>query len=229
MMDIKENWRYWAFVFTIFGCVQYIVLTVLGMLFYPGGTYTDESTTGYSFFENYFSDIGRTVSHSNDPNTLGWLLFTIAMFVGGLAICAFFLAFYNFFQGTPRTKNVTLIGTIFGILAAIGFMGIGFVPADINVGVHRLFMYASFGCVLVVSLLFTLAMFWHEDYPRIYTYFYLIFTICAAFYMVLLFAGPSRESVEGLAIQAGGQKIIVYAMILNFLIQGYGAWNLERK
>ena len=182
-----------------------------------------------SFFENYFSDIGRTISHSNEPNTIGWFLFTVAMLVGGLAICAFFLAFYNFFQDTPKTKNLALIGTIVGILAAIGFMGVGFVPADIDVGLHRLFMYVSFGCVLVVSLLFTLSMFWHEDYPKVYTYIYLIFTICAALYMVLLFAGPSRESVEGLAIQAGGQKIIVYAMILNFLIQGIGAWNLVKK
>lgn len=228
-MNFKENWRYWAFVFTIFGCIQYIVLTVIGMLVYPGGTYTDETTVGYSFFENYFSDIGRTIAHSNDPNTLGWILFTTAMFVGGLAIGAFFLAFYNFFQENPRTKNLALIGTIVGILAGVSFMGVGFLPADLNVDLHRIFMYAAFGCVLVVSILYTLSMFWHEDYSKMYTYLFLIFTICAALYMILLFAGPSRESVEGLAIQAGGQKLIVYFMVINFLIQGYGAWNLEKK
>jgi hypothetical protein len=226
-MDYKK-WQERAFVFTLVGCVQYVILTVLGMLVYTGGTYTDSNSVGYNFFENYFSDIGRTVSHSGTSNTLGFVLFVVAMTVGGIAIVAFFWATIGQFQEPPLLKAMSIVGSVIGGFAGIAFIVVALVPADIDIGMHRLFMYISFGSILASAFIYTIAMISRDKYRNNYQLTYVLFTAAAALYMLLLFFGPDRESVEGLVIQAAGQKIIVYAMIVNFFIQAYGARLLAK-
>ena len=43
------------------------------MVFYAGGTYNDPTIPGYSFFANFISDIGRTISHSGESNFIAFL------------------------------------------------------------------------------------------------------------------------------------------------------------
>ena len=66
-MDYR-NWKSWAYILMIVGSIQFIILTFIAMIFYEGGTYIDSSTTGYLFWHNYFSDLGRTVAHSGISN-----------------------------------------------------------------------------------------------------------------------------------------------------------------
>jgi hypothetical protein len=198
------------------------------MLFYTGGTYTNPNSVGYNFFENYFSDIGRTVSHSGETNTLGFIFFVVAMTVGGLAIVGFFWATISQFQEPPLLKRLSIVGSILGGFAGIAFIFVALVPADIDIGTHRLFMYVSFGSILASAFIYTITMISRDKYRNNYQISYILFTAAAALYMLLLFFGPDRESAEGLVIQAAGQKIIVYAMILNFFIQTYGARLLAK-
>ena len=41
----------------------FVVLNIIAMLSYPGGTFLDDATTGYSFTRNFLSDLGRTLSY----------------------------------------------------------------------------------------------------------------------------------------------------------------------
>jgi hypothetical protein len=43
-----------------------------------------------------------------------------------------------------------------------------------------------------------------------------------AAYLYLLFAGPSLQTQNGLALQVGAQKIITYVSILNLAVQAVG-------
>ena len=51
--------------------ILFFILSSLAMLAYPGGTATDTTRPGYSFLTNFFSDLGRTRSLSNQPNPVG--------------------------------------------------------------------------------------------------------------------------------------------------------------
>ena len=83
-MITKNNRKKTAYVLIIFGNVQFIILTIIAMFFYKGGTYIDNSTQGYLFWYNYFSDLGRTVAHSGTQNMISWIIFTVALSLWGI-------------------------------------------------------------------------------------------------------------------------------------------------
>src|SRR4030065_92850 len=87
------------FTLVIAGCLLFVALTALAMLFYPGGTQTDPAAPGYSFFHNFFSELGLARSHAGGPNTISAALFTAALTMAGGGLVLFFLAFPQFFMG----------------------------------------------------------------------------------------------------------------------------------
>src|ERR1700682_941228 len=93
-------WRKTAFQIVIAACITFVVVTLLAMFTYAGGTFANSQNAGYSFFTNFFSDLGRTVSYNNQPNPISHTLFTFALTFAGLALAIFFIAFTQFFT-TP--------------------------------------------------------------------------------------------------------------------------------
>ena len=45
------------------------------MLSYPGGTIHNQSTAGYSFTSNFFSDMGAYEARNGEPNYLSMIFF----------------------------------------------------------------------------------------------------------------------------------------------------------
>ena len=48
----------------LFGPIQFIVLSTVAMFYYGGGTAWNHDALGYTFWQNFLSDLGRTVSYS---------------------------------------------------------------------------------------------------------------------------------------------------------------------
>ena len=57
------------------GAVLFIVLTTVAMFCYAGGTLDDPQHSGYSFFNNVFSDLGRSHTFAGRPNHVSQILF----------------------------------------------------------------------------------------------------------------------------------------------------------
>jgi hypothetical protein len=218
-----KNWRQYIFLTAMVGCVQFVVLTFIAMLFYPGGTHDDPTTSGYSFFRNFFSDLGLTVPLSGETNTISFFLFTMALTLSGLALIIFFLASPDLFKNTSG-RIPSLLGSIVGVFSGLFYIGIAFTPADLHREWHGNFVLLAFSSFFIVVIFYTIAIFLNKGYPNRYAYVYLFFTVLLTVYLWLLFAGPND-----IRIQATGQKIIVYAMIICMFIQSYGAWNIEKS
>ena len=92
------NWKRWAYILSMVGCAQFIFFTFLGMIFYAGGTYKDPSIEGYSFFMNFFSDIGRTVAHSDESNLPAFVFFSLAFFFSRDLLSTDIFSFSKLFQ-----------------------------------------------------------------------------------------------------------------------------------
>jgi len=210
------------------GCVQFIVLTTVAMFLYPGGTHADNTTASYSFWNNFFSDLGRTAAHSVVSNTASMVLFVIALSLGGVALLLFFVAVPHHFRQTSMIRRLSTVGSIVGVVSAVSYIGIAAVPADVNQTLHRLFVDVAFSSFLLVVVCYSIAVFRNRDYPNAYAFVYLCFAVILAVYLWLLFAGPNPETDSGMRIQATGQKIVVYAVILCMFIQSYGAFQIER-
>ena len=225
------NYKYWKknlYILQMAGCAQFILFTFIGMLFYAGGTSLDPTRPGYSFFQNFFSEIGLTVAHSGESNIIAFILFSLAFFLVGITLIPSFIAFPFFFKETKIEKWLTATGSFLGLFTSFCFIGITFAPADINIAAHAWFVQMGFTSGFVVSLLYSTAIFLNKTYPKKYSYNFMVFTAFLSSYLILMLMGTDIETIEGLTIQATGQKIILYTFAICLFIHGYGAWKQEK-
>jgi hypothetical membrane protein len=209
------------------GCVQFVVLTVIAMLVYPGGTAADPSARGYAFFTNFFSDLGRTEARSGAPNTVSAILFFLALTLAGLGLVVFFAATVRFFRQVRFARILTWLGSGFGVVSGLAFAGIACTPANLYLKAHGTFVEVAFLAFFIAVLFYIPAILLTRTYPNRYALAYALFGGLLAAYLWLLFFGPRLDSPQGLLIQATGQKIIVYTAIFSILFQAAGARRLE--
>ncbi len=205
------------------GCGLFVLLTLAAMLAYPGGTVADPATKGYSFFRNFFSDLGRTVSPLGEPNTLSFLLFVVALTLAGLSLVLFSLVMPSLFRQPRSARALSLGGSLCGVVAGLSFVGVALAPANLLLPAHVIFVQVAFLSFLLAALGFSGAILLTRDYPRRYLAVFVAFALLLAGYLWLLFFGPALDSPQGLLIQATGQKVVVYAAILTAGIQALGA------
>ena len=223
MTPKSRFWRQDVFTLTMFGCILFVVLTVVAMLFYPGGTLVDPTTSGYSFLTNYFSDLGLTWTHARLRNTVSAILFVTALVSAAVALVLSFLAFPQFFSHSRSGKFLSGMGSIFGAITGVCFIGVAFTPANLYLGTHLAIMMWAFRTFSVAVICYTIVIFCERDYPNRFGFVFVAFAALLVLYVLLLAVGPPYDSPEGIVIQAVGQKIIVYASVISILIQAFGA------
>lgn len=207
----------------IAGCITFVVVTLIAMFTYTGGTFENPQNPGYSFFTNFFSDLGRTVSYSDRPNPVSYYLFAFALTFAGLALGIFFVAFTQFFSTPLWSRCVSTLGSLFGIASGICFIGVALTPADLARVAHGQFVLWAFGLFPLAALCYIPVILRHEVHPDRYAYSFIAFTVLLIVYFLLIRFGPSSDTPGGLFIQATGQKIIVYSSIVSIWYQSHGA------
>jgi hypothetical protein len=223
------NWRRWAFVLVVVGCVQWVVLTTVAMFYYLGGTLSNHDTVGYSFWNNFFSDLGRRVSLSGDPNIISRSLFAIGYWFLGLLLCLFFAALPCLFAGAKSARRLAIIGSIFGIIGAVSFGIVSVIPWDTHQLAHEIFAVIVRVAFITAAALYSVAILRNELYPKAYAYAFLAFAVIWLVYLILPLAGPSMETAWGNKVQATAQKIAVYAFMICMFIQAYGALRVHKR
>lgn len=225
-MKSKQISRFWqrdVYNLVILGSALFIVLTLIAMFTFPGGTRVDPGVRGYSFFRNFFSELGFLHTRSGTPNLVSAALFFTGLFAAGIGLVLFCLAFPQFFTSTKTARVFSLLGSFFGILSGLCFIGVAFTPADIQRGWHIFFVLWAFRLFPVAVFCYVFAIFFQPGYPKRYAWLFIGFGLLLVAYILLLEKGPKPSTVNGLIIQVTGQKIIAYASIFSILIQSLGA------
>ena len=227
MIELK-NWRELSYKFLIFGMGQYIVLTSIAMVFYSGGTLVDPLSYGYNFWGNLFSDLGRIIALSGEPNTVSFIIFTITALVFAFSFIPFTLALPKLFESKKTQYKLILIGTGVGLVTITSLLGTILTPWDLYYNLHLIFsnLFNIFGSL--VLLFYALAILYNDDYPNFYAYIYVLILGFGVIYTITLSFLPKVVSVEIITIQATLQKISQYSFILCFIIQAYGALNRKK-
>ena len=208
----------------IIGSVIYLILIFLAMLFYTGGTRDYPSIPGYSFWANTLSDSGRTVAYSGIPNTISLVIFSTALIIYAIAFIPFYLKISHLFNEGKSEKIFSMFGTVLGIITSISLIGIAFTPADILIAPHMIFVYIGYVSIFFNAICYSIAMYMHENFPKIYAILMIIF---ALLFFITLITG-----IIGLAgdrnLMVVGQKIGRFASIGTYLILAYGIWKFEK-
>ena len=218
-------WQKHVYRLVFVGCGLFVLLTIIAMFTYPGGTFTDGTTVGYNFFYNFFSDLGRVTAPNGEPNIVSMILFSTALTLAGIGLVLFFIAFRNFFILDRTGKWVSLIGSIMGVATGLCFVLIAFAPYDLFFDIHYQSVFWAFRTFLVAVGIYAYVIFRQNNHPRKYGWIFIVFTLFLAGYIGLLEFGPEATTTSGLVIQATGQKIIVYVSIISVMAQSWAAFH----
>lgn len=197
-------------------CALFVAFTTLAMALYPGGAGPIRFTHGYLFFVNTFSDLGQIHTQSGASNYPSMLLFTTAMVTVGLGLGAFFVAFARFFHAhSPAlwARRANLSATLVGVVAALGFVGVGLTPHDRFFLQHQAVTQWTFRLLLVAMILEMVALRLERRMPVSLLRVNTAFVIVLAGYLMVMFFGPSPANLIGTEVHAVSQKLIVYTSI----------------
>ena len=187
---------------------------VIGFIKYPGSTYLDNSTIGYYFFKNFLSDLGRTVTFNGVTNFYSSFFFNNALCIAGLLFSVFYYFLPKFFQQENFFK-ISIIGSTFGILSCLCFIGTGLTPADLNLDAHIFFSNYLFYLSFPATLIYSYVIIRSHKINTLYGIGYFAFAISLVSYIFILEFGPApKESHFGLVFQATSQKIITICFVL---------------
>ncbi len=216
----------------LIGLLFYLLIT-LSMLLYPGGTKANPNTQGYSFFTNFLSDLGQTVSLSGQSNIPSMVLFCSAMVLAGIATVLFSLAFTQLFTLSPLTRWFSRWGALCGLIAGICLVGVGVVPENLASGLHNFFIYAALLIFVAAYLFFFLAVVRTKGLPKRISWVYIALGIVLIVYTSIsvwvTFFGPAPGTPVWVVIQATGQKVIVYIALLALLVESLLLPEVLRK
>ena len=212
----------------LIGFALYGILNVLAMIFYPGGTLSDAEKSGYSFLENFFSDLGMVRTHAGEPNALSASLFASALVLVGLVLMLFFLLLYTYFPEPSRAKNLSKAGTIAGVISGISCIGIALTPWDRFLEMHMIFAYCLSLSFLAVALLYSAAILRNPAYSNAYAILFIAYFAVLLMFVVLMVLGPDPESAAGERVLATGQKVCIYSGMMCIALQVVGAYVFNR-
>ena len=206
----------------VIGLLFYLLLT-LSMLLYPGGTKADPHTQGYSFFTNFLSDLGHTMTSTGQSNIASMVLFIIALILGAIATGLFSLAFTQLFTLSPLTIWFSRLGALCGLIAGICILGVAVVPEDLSSRLHNFFIYAALVVFVAAYLFYFLAVVRTKGLPKRVSWVYIALGVVLVVYTIIsvwvTFFGPAPGTPAWVVIQATGQKIIVYIAVLALLVE----------
>ena len=213
----------------IVGFVFYALFNLLAMVFFPGGTSMDKDRIGYSFFENFFSDLGMSRTYSGELNALSQLLFASALVLVGILLIIFFLMFATYFNESKLVKNSSRIGSTAGILAGMACIGIAATPWDRYLNLHLIFVFVLSFALLIVLISYSIAILKNKPYPNLYAWVFMAYAFILVVYIALMMMGLDIETTSGLRIMATGQKILIYSGMFSIFIQILGAFHYNKR
>ncbi len=207
-LENLKSWKRVCCLIAVIGGLQYMIVTIIAMLFYPDG---------YSFTGNNFSHLGMSVTVSGKPNPISSVLFLIACVIAGAVIIPFWIVITTLFSDTKTTRYISLIGSIFGVISGPCLMGVGIFPGDRQYDAHLFVTRAFFLFFALAIVVYSLAILLERDYQNFYAFLGIGFFLVIVLHVLRFFIsiGPLM------------QKIIVYCFIIWAAIQIIKVWKVS--
>jgi hypothetical protein len=201
-------------------------LTCFAMALYPGGTYLDPTTRGYSMFQNSLSDLGSGVSWSGQPNPGAWVhLAASIMLIAGSAAC--FIGLVRAYSISPATTLLARLAGGLVAVAAIAMTGVAFEPQDRFPTLHGNFTVLALGAFALATLLLSIATALSDRSRRLVPIGWLTLTgVIVAWSCVI----PKRPTTPvDLAIPVILQKLVAVVLLATLTFQSYQAERLKAR
>ena len=223
-----KNKKFWINDMPKYAMIMFVILNISAMFLYPGGNINNPDQVGYSFVNNFFSDLGMTVSHSNENNIFSCILFNLSLSI--LGIC-FGMLFYTVRNSFEDYKHLSLFATFLGVYASISYIGVAFTPSNLYLPLHTFFAHWIFRSLFAASIIYSLLIFKTEGFDNKYAYGFIIFG-----FMVLMYVYVSEAYLRDPRLFPGdlvkhvvAQKMIVFWILFSIYIYSIGLGKYLNK
>jgi hypothetical membrane protein len=196
-------------------CLSFLVLTMVGMIVYPGGTFMHTEYTHYYFLENFFSDLGRTQTPNGSMNLFSLICFDTALIFQAVALFVFNIQFLKEVKAKELHTVFYYIAIVCGILFPVFLYGIAITPCNLFLKAHMFCVRWGFGILVPLSLSYTILVRKHHLLPNKYGNVMQVIVLACFLYFLLIMFGPNTR--ENIYIQPVAQKVIVYAMVFSLV------------
>ena len=238
--------KFYLVILPIYTISIFYFFCIISACFYPGSEkeIINFKSENYSFTHNFFSELGclKTNTDETNPsilkkdNTPSMILFNSGLILIGITLVMFYYTFEKLFVllKDETSLNYSKFTKPIGILSGIFFSGVGFVPHDLDFGLHVFFANGAFLILFFLCVFHTIAIYKSKYISNIYSLGYLLFCFCLLIYVLLIFfgpqIGPGKMFTENeLILQVVSQKIIVLIFTFAILSQVYGINNIVKK
>lgn len=217
--DLKNKKRALIF-FSGIGAIQFIIMTIIAMFFYP---------RPYNFFFDHLSVLGFLDANftpisfrfglrlpRGPPllNPISSVIFIITLIIAGIAMIPFWILMQSLFKEKRITKVISRVGSIIGLISSPFLMGVAF-PADVFFAIHAISTMLFFLLFAAAIIVYTIVIFLKEDYPNRYAIFGVIIGAVAILYIFIPYT----------IFNAFHQKISVYLFVAWPLFQAIKLWK----
>jgi len=207
----------------------FVVCAGAGMVAYPGGTRLDPGTVGYSFTQNAFSDLGRTVARNGEPNATSATLFVLGLTAAGLGLAVFFVALLPLASNHSRARGVAWFACLAGIVAGVAYVAVAWTPADRVPFEHVMAERWAFRSFLVASVLLGFVTAGSSIFPFRAAAAWWFFGVLLLTFILIGVFGPSRRTEAGLIVQVVAQKVIVFSALVIVAFQSCEAERAAQR
>lgn len=230
----KKN--FWIIDMPRYSMIIFVLFNAIAMLLYPGGSVDNKlplnqegAQIGYSFFNNFFSDLGQTISHSGDSNWVSCIVFNFSLCVIG--IC-FIMLFYSVSDVFNKYKILSKLGTLCGILSGFCYIGVALTPSDVFLTWHIIFAEWIFRFLFIASLIYSILIFKTKDFDNKYAFSFIVFSIMVLAYIFIsqFYLRDVRIYPEDLSAHVISQKMIAFWILISIYIysKGVGQYLLKK-
>ncbi len=208
MSALFNDWKKKVSVITVVGTSQFLLLTILAMIFYPGG---------YSFWEYHFSDLGREVAISGTKNGFSRVLWTTTVLITSICLIFFFLMMITLFRENTFERVLSYIGSFLGVISMPLLAGVGLYPTDTYGSEHDFSQMYFFLFFSLSIMTYSVAIILKKNYFFGYGVFgFVLASIAITYAMTDLFDPISTVT----------QKLIIYSYISWALVQIKPIWKV---
>ena len=212
---MKNKERLLFFILPSAAIVLFIFLVIMGAMSYEGGHRLDLNSEGYSFSNNYLSDLGRIKTVAGMDNSIPFYCFNSALIILSVVFSFYFLFLPSVYDESIEIQNIARVGSVFGFLASICFAGVAYTPADLFIDAHIFFADWLFRLMNLTIVFYAITYIMMKKNYFIFSFIFGIVALVVTAHIVLSDFGLARFFNEPHTVRVLSQKAATIALIIS--------------
>ena len=212
-MQTKE--RILFFILPSFAICAFIIFVIIGALSYKGGNNLDQNSIGYSFANNYLSDLGRLKSVAGHVNSVPFYCFNGGLIMLSVVFSLYFSFLPSLYDESINVQNISRVGSIFGFLASLCFAGVAFTPADLLLEPHIFFADWLFRLMNLSIIFYAISYVIMEKKYFIFSFIFGLVALIVSAHIILSDFGLAKFFNEPHTVRVLSQKAASIALLIS--------------